>query len=301
VAKFLELYPNQGVDNRPTGQDWMMVPAGKDNYVRLVDGAGFSVRDADPKARITVSELKSGDRVILLKGDASTFSNDRLFRVHGSSSSAGPAQIIAKKGSDEVKIEVSVKKSKSFTVAYFFVQDAGAKSTRSTYTAADTDTWIKGLNDVFGPQANLWFSKIKEKDGVFVLPVPQMPEIIGPEAAKTLNAEATKLSKSGDIRIFLAGAKITSQDSAHASHVNGFYHVEQKIILMKDRAPDKKNPNPMLQTMAHEIGHFLNFNYGPGEGHDFYRRVGYPSDILNSMDGSDIKIPKQRVLNWNGS
>jgi hypothetical protein len=29
--------------------------------------------------------------------------------------------------------------------------------------------------------------------------------------------------------------------------------------------------------------------------------VGYPSDILNSMDGSDIKIPKQRVLNWNGS
>ena len=215
--------------------------------------------------------------------------------------SAGPAQIIAKKGSDEVKIEVSVKKSKSFTVAYFFVQDAGAKSTRSTYTAADTDTWIKGLNDVFGPQANLWFSKIKEKDGVFVLPVPQMPEIIGPEAAKTLNAEATKLSKSGDIRIFLAGAKITSQDSAHASHVNGFYHVEQKIILMKDRAPDKRNPNPMLQTMAHEIGHFLNYNHGPGEGHDFYRRVGYPSDILNSMDGSDIKIPKQRVLNWNGS
>jgi len=134
MAKFLELYPNQGVDNRPTGQDWMMVPAGKDNYVRLVDGAGFSVRDADPKKRITVSELKSGDRVILLKGDASTFSNDRLFRVHGSSSSAGPAQIIAKKGSDEVKIEVSVKKSKSFTVAYFFVQDAGAKSTRSTYT-----------------------------------------------------------------------------------------------------------------------------------------------------------------------
>ena len=57
----------------------------------------------------------------------------------------------------------------------------------------------------------------------------------------------------------------------------------------------------MLQTMAHEIGHFLNYNHGPGEGHDFYRRVGYASDILNSMDGSDIKIPKQRVLNWNGS
>src|SRR6187431_1847134 len=100
LAKFLELYPNQGVDNRPTGQDWMMVPAGKDNYVRLVDGAGFSVRDADPKDHITVSEFKSGDRVILLKGDASKFSKDRLFRVHGSS--AGPAQIIAKKGSDEV-------------------------------------------------------------------------------------------------------------------------------------------------------------------------------------------------------
>src|SRR5262245_32669548 len=156
MAKFLEMSPNRGVDNLPSGQDWMMVPTGKDNYVRLVDGAGFSVQPLDPKHHLKIAEVNGSARVTLLKKSTSTFEKDRIFRVSGLS--AGPSRLIAKNGKDETKIEVSVKNSKSYSIAYYFIQDAGAKGTRSTFSATDTDGWIKGLNDVFGLQANLWFT-----------------------------------------------------------------------------------------------------------------------------------------------
>ena len=240
MPKFQELFPNRGVDNRPSGKDWMMVPEGADNYVRLVDGAGFNVQPAKPRHHITVNEVKSSDRVLILKDLTATIDKEhRIFRVHGES--AGPATVIAEKGANSTKIEVSVKKSKSYSVAFFFLQDLDAKGaarTRSIFTAADTDTWIKGLNDVFGPQANLGFQKVKEKDGVSPLPIAQLPEAVGPNQAKTLHDEGIKLIKAANINIFLAGPKITAQDQQHASHINGFYHVEQKIIIMKDRAAE---------------------------------------------------------------
>ena len=282
----------------------MMVPEGGDNYVRLVGGAGFDVQPAKPAHHIRVNEVKTSDRVNILKNLTATVpKEDRLFRVHGQS--AGPATIIAKKGTDSTKIEVSVKKKKSYSVAFFFLQDIDAKGaarTRSIFSAADTDGWVKGLNDVFGLQANLWFAKVNEKDGVSSLPIAQLPEAVGPDEAKALLEQGIKVIKSADIKIFLAGPKITVQDNQHASHINGFYHVEQKIIIMKDRSAESgKSGNPLLKTMAHEIGHWLNYNHGPGQGHEFYKEVGYPSDILNTMDPSDIKIPHQRVLDWNGS
>ena len=68
---------------------------------------------------------------------------------------------------------------------------------------------------------------------------------------------------------------------------------------MKDREESSTSPNPMLQTMAHEIGHWLTDDHKGGQGHEFYKTCGYPSDILNTMNGNYIKIPKQRVFDWN--
>jgi hypothetical protein len=138
MTQFMEILPNRGVDNRPSGKDWMMVPAGQDNFVRLVEGAGFDVQPADPKHHITVKEVFRKEWVTILKEQTATISKeDRLFRVHGTS--AGPATIIAKKGNDEIKIEVSVKSSTTYLIAYYFLQDTGSKGTRSTFSAADTD------------------------------------------------------------------------------------------------------------------------------------------------------------------
>jgi hypothetical protein len=56
----------------------------------------------------------------------------------------------------------------------------------------------------------------------------------------------------------------------------------------------------MLKTLAHEIAHLLNHTKKASTaGHDYYQICGYTSDVLNTMDGNDIKIPHQRVLDWN--
>ena len=52
--------------------------------------------------------------------------------------------------------------------------------------------------------------------------------------------------------------------------------------------------------MAHEIAHLLNYHRKASTpGHDYYKTCGYASDVLNTLDGTDIKIPHQRVLDWN--
>src|SRR6185312_738277 len=104
--------------------------------------------------------------------------------------------------------------------------------------------------------------------------------------AATLLAEGVKVIKDGDIKIFLAGPKIRTPDSGH---VNGFYHIDTHIIIMKDNiAAAGTMGDPMVKTMAHEIGHWLTYKRGHGEGHDFYQKVGYKSDILNTLDPNDI-------------
>ncbi len=111
----------------------------------------------------------------------------------------------------------------------------------------------------------------------------------------------TKESKA-PIRVFLAGPALRSSDK---SHPFGFYHIESKVILLKDQQEPNiwdKLGGPtslMLKTLAHEIGHFLNHFQGAGQGHKHFEDTGYVSDILNTIDGSDIKISRQRVLDWN--
>jgi hypothetical protein len=165
------------------------------------------------------------------------------------------------------------------------------------------------LNQVFGPQANIWFNK-PEKN--MPLAIPGLGKEVTPDHAKMLaehkDAQVatgkTKESKA-PIRVFFAGPVLRSIDSKHPA---GFYHDETKVILLKDQ----EDPNPkdyagykvvpqslMLKTLAHEIGHFLNFFRKGGQGHDFHVTNGYVSDILNTMDGTNIKISEQRVLDWN--
>ena len=82
----------------------------------------------------------------------------------------------------------------------------------------------------------------------------------------------------------------------------GFYDRPSKVIVVQDQFvadPWAGRTAPMLKTIAHEIGHYLNHLRGAGQGHDFFRGSGYTADILNTLDGGDIKSPHQRVLDWN--
>jgi hypothetical protein len=43
MARFEEVAANRGVDTVRLGHEWMMVPHGDDNLVRLTEGTGFVV------------------------------------------------------------------------------------------------------------------------------------------------------------------------------------------------------------------------------------------------------------------
>jgi len=299
MARFEEVRPNRGVDSARLGHEWMMVPHGGDNLVRLADGSGFAVAAVvSGGSRLEVKEALAKDWPMLLGSIGAFFArrDDRLFRVSGKQ--PGPAKLNASKGTLQTTLEVSVHKKLTLTVAFFFLQDRDSKGNlqpRTAFTPADADKWISSLNDVFGLQANIWFKKVRAD----WLPVPNLRAEVSADDAEML---AGKKDPGAKINIFLAGPRITPSDKSHQSHVNGFYHIAQKLIILKDRFvsdPWSQPAAPMLQTMAHEIGHLMNFARGAGQGHDFFKGSGYNFDILNTMDGSDIKIPHQRVLDWN--
>jgi hypothetical protein len=297
MANFQEVAPNRGVDSLNAGAAWMMVPLFGSNLVCLRDGVGYSVPESVGK-RLTVQKISAKEiwgvwNVVgtLLAKDA------RFFRVGGLN--GGPATVEAKKkGQPTITLNVSVHPRRSFKVAFFFLQDkdaAGNVKPRTAFTPLAASGWIGDLNNVYGPQANIWFEKGKSE----LLPLADLSAEVGTEK------DLSKLGAIGDtsgahISIFLAGSSISPLDTR--DHPNGFYHIPTKVIVVRDQfvADSWAGPAaPMLATIAHEIGHFMNYKRGAGEGHDFYAKCGYSSDILNTIDGTDIKIPHQRVLDWN--
>jgi hypothetical protein len=171
------------------------------------------------------------------------------------------------------------------------------------FAPKDAAGWVSRLNDVYGPQANIWFELAKNQplavSGLGAEVTSDNAQMLADHKEAQVATGKSKESKA-PIRVFLAGPKLRSIDSSHPA---GFYHIASKVILLKDQAePTEWLSNfreLMLKTLAHEIGHFLNYLQGHGQGHDYFRETGYVSDILNTMDGRDIKISRQRVLDWN--
>ena len=294
MVRFEELRRNAGVDSVQLGREWMMVPYRGENLVRLTNGSGFEVAVANGGSRVAVKEALAKDwpRLLGRLGAMLFTKDDRLFQVTGKQ--PGVATLRAKKGTVHTTLAVSVHKKLSLTVAFFFLQDRDAQGhaqSRTKFAPADADAWIDSLNHVFEPQANIRFKKVKAD----FLPLSDLSAVVSADDAEKL---ARKKEAGAKINIFLAGPDIRGSSPGHS---NGFFHIAHKLIILKDREEDAWGPMaaPMLQTMAHEIGHLLNHTRGGSAGHEFFRTNGYNSDIMNTITGNDIKISKQRVVAWN--
>lgn len=306
MAKFEEIERNSGVDSLKPGAEWIMVPKGKSNIVRLTGGAGYGIKAVEGTNKVSIAEIskdKHGDEVGRINAPL-IGKDDKLLRITGLHQ--GPGKIAATKGRDTTELKFSVHGDRKFSVSFFFLCDFDGQNRpkpRSAFSEKDATGWIEKLNQVYGPQANIWFEPGKSMplavSGLDAVVTADHAQMLAEHKDTQVAAGKTRESKA-PIRVFLAGPSLRSTDKSHPA---GFYHIASKVILLKDQqepAPGSEGPKSlMLKTLAHEIGHFLNNLQTRGEGHDLFRKTGYLSDILNTMDGSDIKISRQRVLDWN--
>lgn len=291
VARFEELAPNSGVDTKKADDAWVIVPHGGANQVLLREGKGWQVQTKSDGGLVNWTDVprpphsRDPDNLV---ASATRGLNDRLLKV--TARKKGMGKILVTNERRAIKIGFSVHPKTTHKIAFFFLQDKGAtNAVRTQFTAKHAAEWVKDLNVVFGTQANLWFELAKADP----LPLAGLPEIVSADEAPALAAAKDV----APINVFLAGKKIRSTEK---SYPYGFYVVKEDVIVMRDQEPSETNARPMLKTLAHEIAHLLNHHRkAPTPGHDYYEKCGYNSDVLNTMDGNDIKIPHQRVLDWN--
>jgi hypothetical protein len=307
MARFEEIAPNSGVDSLRPGAEWIMVPKGKSNFVCLTGGAGYGVKAVEGKSYVRIAEISEDKHADEIGHINALFigKDDKLLRITGLQ--RGPGKIAATKGSDKAELKFSVHGSRTFNISFFFLHDLDAQNRstpRTAFSQKDAAGWVERLNQVYGPQANIWFELGKNTplavSGLGAVVTSDHAQMLADHKDAQVATGKSKESKA-PIRVFLAGPALRSSDTLDPF---GFYHIESKVILLQDQQEPNiwdKLGGPtslMLKTLAHEIGHFLNHLQGAGQGHKHYEDTGYVSDILNTIDGSDIKISRQRVLDW---
>jgi hypothetical protein len=292
MARFEELAPNSGVDTVKADDSWFIVHDGGSNQVFLRDGAGYSLAEKSEGGKVKWADVPAppGSRdPANMVASSNRGKTDRLIKF--TATKPGLGRINASKGSLQVSIGFSVHPKKTFKINFFFLQDlnGSAATKRTKFEKGDAQAWVKDLNSVFGLQANIWFDIGKAEP----LPLAGLGEVVSHD-------DVGKLAEKKDgapINVFLAGAKIKSNERDYPL---GFYSIKENLIVVKDQEPSTTNGKPMMKTIAHEIGHLFNYTRKIAtEGHSYYEKCGYISDVLNTMDGNNIKIPRQRVIDWN--
>ena len=292
MASFDELAPNKGVDTLKPHDSWVIIPEGGSSQVFLREGDGYSIAVKSEGGRVGWTEVPRSPKPLeqdTVAAAALRGKNDRHLKF--TAAKTGLGRIHATKGRLATSIGFSVHPRKTHKIAFFFLQDQTTEGTKSrtTFSKGDATGWVKDLNAVFGSQANIFFDLTKADP----LPLAGLSPVVS-------DTDAPLLARHKDgalINVYLAGNQIRSSEHDYPL---GFYSIKENLIVVKDqRAPAAKS-QAMLKTIAHEIAHLLNYQRKvPTAGHDYYKECGYSSDVLNTMEGANIKIPHQRVLDWN--
>ncbi len=290
MARFVEVAQYRGVDSWKPGLEWMMVPQGGSNLICLEDGEGFTVKENPiTRSKLDIVELKSSEALGAVgKEYGSLKAGGRVFKLTGKPKLDRGTRLEATKAKEKsASIDVVIHDRLDFKVAFFFLQDKGAKGPRSQYGPKNVDDWIKRLNEIYGLQANMWFSKASADP----LPLEGLSETFGSEG--DIKKIQEKMAGGEVISVFLAGEKIVTLEKDYPL---GFFDVPTKLIVIKDQAKEINT----IKTIAHEIGHHRYDKRNlPGDPHEGYKKNGYEDDIFHTMDGTKVKIPMQRVQDMN--
>jgi hypothetical protein len=288
MARFVEVARNRGVDSWQPGKEWMMVPQGGSNLVCLEDGDGYTVREKKGKDKLTFTKLSPSQAHGAVGSEYGRLkAGSQIYQVNGKPKVDRETWIEATNGKDLASIHAVIHDRLDFKVAFYFLQDKGAKDPRSKYGPKDVDGWIERLNNIYGLQANMWFAKASADP----LPLEGLSETFGSEG--DIKKIQEKMAGGEVISVFLAGEKIVTLEKDYPL---GFFDLKTKVIVVKDQAESKNT----LKTIAHEIGHHRYDKRNlTGDPHEGYKKNGYEHDLFHTMDGDDVKIPMQRVQDMN--
>ena len=305
-AQFKELWPEMGVDEETTPAAAMIPYKGK-NFVRLLGSGKYRLKYDSRRLKVTrIKGVKKRDGTIISQANKALGRDDPLYgpvwetvadtarRLSSHTLWDGDLYAIEGRRKGLTKIEavdrstsrtaakllVSVHPKTEFDVTFHFVCDhdhTGQRRMRTKWGPAQVGSWIKVLNGIFTPQANIF---LRERNSA----VLHLKKNYGPDIdLKEILEMGRAVKNRSHVDVFLVG-KFKGETDPNGAHVVGTHE-----IVVDDRPTEEL----LLQTISHEIGHRLGADHVSG-------RVGAKRHwLMSSSPRAGSKITHQWALDMN--
>ncbi len=309
MARFGQLYKEHGVDEEAS---WIMVPHKGVNMVLLHDGKDLELKCSgnqcidmqdfeNPRSHAAqnfIAKLKAKgvqEAFVHLFTKIMTLMippSSRLIIVQGMHLGTTTLKAVDRKnGRQQTSFAVNVIKQREVNVTFNFLRHIH-KDTKKILehtmlkSYSDVPDWIKFLNQIYAPQANVMFkandprSPIVEKHLDAILTSKDWPDIVAQRDAKA------------EWNVFIVGKWEHDKRDYNSTRTGTTFKGKNSICDEEARTKD-----PLEETMAHEALHALSD-----------MRIGDPPDdselhpqwlVENSAFRVGYKIPKQHVKEIN--
>ncbi|MBC7797563.1 MAG: hypothetical protein H7Z37_11875 [Pyrinomonadaceae bacterium] len=234
--------------------NWLMVPLDENKTIFLRNGEGMIVTSVNPR----IADVSIIDPIL-----ASGANGRRTLSIKGNMHGHTFIEVRDVQKRLKARLEVAVKKQKTVTLAFNFVEDnAGHKTNRKP--DQDVDPWIEALNNIiYTPQTNVVFIKHSVR---WVKVNANLGNVVGADKRRKWNVEewisvVAQKDKTADINLFFVWELDfnSKADNVEGGEINKDCLIEDNLVA------DKTG----VTVIAHEIGHALGV---PGESHYYKNR-----------------------------
>lgn len=277
TAAFKELWPEMGIDEE-TSPAGAMIPHKGTNFVRLIGMKKYRLDYDRKRLKVTkVRILKKRDGTILAQARTALGRDDPLYGPFWEvvvdttrillSRTLWDGDLYAiegrRKGMTRIeaidstnrrpaaRLLVTVHPKKQVDVTFHFVRDRdrnGQPRMRTKWTPAQVDSWIRVLNGIFTPQANILLRNCNsaildvDRDYGASIDIAELKDL------------GRRVAKRSHVDVFMVG-DFTGGSDPHGAHLRDTHEIV---------CDDRRTEELQLQTISHEIGHRLGAHHVSG-------------------------------------
>jgi hypothetical protein len=293
ATRFIEVLPNNGVDDNVGPIPEMIVPLRGTNHILLIDGEGLDVKAENPHM-LDITEVKNFVRKDLPK--------PCMFRLRGRAlPGKGGLLVVARRGRTvAATLRVFVLENRIVRLAVRPLQTA--PGVFHAKVLPDPVAFVYEMNEIWAPQANVLIDLHPSKPALIDDPEQNARDLeafeadgITPDTKKGVFEERIRMVDQGKnfpsfapvFLSYLATDPVKNTDftlfvvhaiAAYAGHTTGLTDSSYKFGLVSEDAP--------ARDWAHELGHFLRGAHGES---------GVEGELMVS-GGEGEKIPGQDAV-----